>query len=300
MDEQRGQRLAAGLGGAIRGREPADDVRRRPLIAGRSRTAGTVTRMRPLVLVAALSLALALSACAGTPTSEAAPETEVASRSLVLDRLQDRVAEVAAAQSTADPLLADALAGVREIDAIVARLRDPATVDEAKDRMPRVEAAVGEVRIDEIRPAIRDIAFAVDRARASLATAVEDAPQDEAAYLTAQDEALLAMRAYAEAADTLAQVLETHWPLYLSIRDSTATFVEQRWFYRTSEEAAQAYEVELAGRIGELATAQDEIRTFREVRDDAAEDVNATSREAAQVWRDRRSADATATPTSAG
>lgn len=198
------------------------------------------------------------------------------------------VADVAAAQAAADPLLASALAGVREVDVLVSRLRDPETVDAAKDEFPRVRSAVDAVDLTPLRPAIREIAFAVDRARTALAVAGRTAPTDwEARYLATEDETLVAVRAYAEAADALAQVLERTWPTYTAITDLTGPFVERRWVYRTSEEASAAYEVEIAPHLTDLAEAQALIERFREERDEAAAAVNEAVAETREVFRSR-------------
>lgn len=236
----------------------------------------------PLVL-------LALVAC-GPAEPGPAPASPLAApdRAAQLAEVTDAVADVAAAQASADPLLASALSGVRELDMLVARLRDPATVDTAKDDWPRVRSAVEAVDLAPVRPAIREIAFTVDRARAALSVAERDAPTDwEARYLGAEDRTLLAVRSYAEEADALAQVLERHWPTYLAIADLTGPFVERRWVYRSSEEAAAAYEVEVSRHLADLARAQDEIDEFRERRDEAARTVNRAVAATREVFRDR-------------
>ena len=247
--------------------------------------AGTVAPMRSFVLV--LLLASLAVGCASAPVS-GEPSPAVDGRAVALARVTDAVADVAAAQAEADPMLATALAGVRELDVLVARLRDAETVDAAKDTWPRVDGAVQAVELEPLRPRIREIAFAVDRARAALSRASEGLEDDwETRYLAAQDETLAAMRTYAEEADALAQVLARHWPTYDALAELTATFVEQRWFYRDAEEAAAAYEVAIAEHREDLARAQDEIRRFRERRDEAGRAVNTASAAAAEVFRSR-------------
>ena len=240
--------------------------------------------MRHLVL--ALVFALAASACATESAAGTAPRVD--GRAVVLARVTDAVAEVADAQTATDPELASALAGAREVEVIVARLRDPETVDSAKDSWPRVDAAVQAVDLDPLRPAIREMAFAVDRARIALARASEAVGDDwEARYLAAQDDTLVAMRTYAEKADALAQVLERHWPTYQAVADLTGPFIEQRWLYRSPQEASAAYEVEITRYLDELGAAEDEIARYQAQRDDAARAVNAASKAAAEVFRDR-------------
>lgn len=239
-----------------------------------------------------LLVLLVLAACApgrgsagGPPSPSPRPD-----RAEQLADVTDAVADVAAAQAEADPLLASALSGVRELDLLVARLRDPATVDTARDDWDRVRSAVDAVDLSPLRPAIRELAFAVDRARAALAVAERDAPTAwEARYLEAEDRTLLAVRAYAEDADALAQVLERNWPTYAAIAQLTGPFVERRWVYRSSEEAAAAYEVEISRHLVDLARAQDRIAEFRERRDEAARAVNEAVADTRDVFRQRPS-----------
>ncbi|MBW3658777.1 MAG: hypothetical protein KY457_09075 [Actinobacteria bacterium] len=248
-------------------------------------------RYVPLLLVLAV-------ACGpgGDVVAPASPSPTV-DRAEQLADVTAAVADVAAAQAAADPLLASALTGVREVDVLVARLRDPATVDTAKDQWPRVASAVDGVDLAPLRPAIRRIAFTVDRARAALAIAERTAPTDwEARYLAAEDETLLAVRTYAQEADALAQVLERYWPTYEAIAALTGPFVERRWVYRSSEEAAAAYEVEISRHLAELARAQASIEEFRERRDEAGRAVNEAVAETREVFRDRPTAEPSVTP----
>lgn len=237
-------------------------------------------------LTTALVAGVLAAACA-TP-SPSPPEREPTGHDVDLGRVTAAVSEVAEAQAVADPGIATTLAAIRELDLAVARLRDPETVDAAIEAWPRAEGAVADVELAPLRPAIREIAFAVDRARIALAGATEAASDGwRVDYLAAQDETLVAMRAYAEAADALVQVLERHWPTYRDVAETTATFVEDRWLFRDAEEAAAAYEVAIAGYRSPLVRAQEEIARFRQARDDAARAVNDASAHAAVVFRSR-------------
>jgi hypothetical protein len=235
------------------------------------------------VLVAAL---LAAACSTGSPGGDA---PTVDDRDATLARVTAAVADVADAQAAADPGIATALAAVRELDVAVSRLRDPETVDDAVGRWPRVDAAVAGVELAPLRPALRDTAFAVDRARVALGRASEDAVDPrESDYLQAQDETLVAMRDYAAAADALVQVLQRHWPTYEQIAGVTGTFVEDRWLFRDAEEAVAAYEVAVSPHRAELTLAQEEIARFRDARDEAADAVNDASRRAAEQFRSGR------------
>lgn len=248
-------------------------------------------RAVPLLLVVLLACGPGTAAVA-PPSPSPGP-----ARAEQLAEVTAAVADVAAAQGAADPLLVSALTGVREMDVLVSRLRDPATVDAAKDEWERVRSAVEAVDLSPLRPAIREIAFAVDRARAELAVAGRDAPTDwEAEYLAAEDRTLLAVRTYAQEADALAQVLERYWPTYVAIADLTGGFVERRWVYRSSEEAAAAYEVAISRHLADLARAQERVAEFRERRDDAARAVNQAVAATREVFRRRPTEEPTVTP----
>ncbi len=263
--------------------------------APRRRRAGAALPGRAVAVLVAV--AVGATACGGgEPAAPVSPSVD--SRAVVLARVTDAVTEVAQAQTATDPELATALTGAHEVDVMVAGLRDPEAVDATKDTWPRVEAAVSAVDLEPLRPAIREMAFAVDRARLALARASEAVDDAwETRYLAAQDATLVAMRAYAEEADALAQVLERHWPTYQDIAELTGAFVERRWVYRSSEEAAAAYEVEITRHLPALRSAQEEIARFRDRRDDAAIAVNEASNAAAAVFRERPRPTPTPSPT---
>lgn len=242
--------------------------------------------MLRLHLLPSLVLAALLAgACAGPPAGEATPSPGPDA----VRELHDRMAEVAADQRRADQRLAAAVEAVRQLDGIVSGLRDPERVDDAKDSWPRVDAAWQGASADGLREGLVELATAVDRARMAL-----DRVRDEAAaepwvreYLDAEDEVLVRTRAYAETADRLAQALVRHWSTYEDLHERTATFVEQRWFYRTSQEAADAYELAVQSVLGQLAAAQEDIAAAREERDGAAREVNEAVAAAREAWEAR-------------
>lgn len=242
---------------------------------------------RPLMrwLAGALT-AVALASC--QPSPQGPTTADLDTTALLVSRLRESMAEVSTTQEQITPRLRAALDAVREVDVLVARFRSTETIHEARDSVDIVAADLADVQVDGLRPAILEVAFAVDQARAALVRA-QASLEDEAdrAYLAAEDAVLEEVRAYAEAADALAQILIRHWPTYSGIMDETAAFAEAQWFYRTDEEAVGAYEVEVNDLLPGLRTAQDQIARFRERLQEQADAVNLAAEEAARVWRDR-------------
>ncbi|MDX1657542.1 MAG: hypothetical protein R3343_01865 [Nitriliruptorales bacterium] len=237
---------------------------------------------RFLLLTAALLL---LTACGDTADPVT---TEVDRRAAEFARLNTAVASVAETQASADPELADHLEAIRTFDALVEDLRAPDTVAAATDRFAPAAELLGVVDVDALRASDRELAFEVDDARAVLARARETAAGDwEARYLDAQDDVLTAVREYAEAADALAQVIGRYWDTYQAVAEETRTFVEQRWFYRTPQEAVDAYELAIDDHLPRLREARRVIADFTTERDEAAVAVNRATTDAAAVWASR-------------
>lgn len=238
-----------------------------------------MSRLLPLVLL----VAVLTGACSAAPAEEPTVDPDA------VQQVHARMADVAAAQREADRRLAAAVEAVRQLDGIISGLRDPARVDDAKGTWPRVESAWNGASSEGLREGLVDLAQAVDEARIAL-DRVRDEVRTEpwlVDYLAAEDEVLIRTRSYAETADRLAQALVHHWPTYADLHDRTARFVEQRWFYRTSQEAADAYELAVQPLLGELAAGQEAIASAREERDAAAHEVNEAVAAAREAWEAR-------------
>lgn len=235
-------------------------------------------------LVAIIVTVLLVGGCTddGPEPRQVGPET--------IKALREEIAAVARSQRAADESMARVLSAVRELDIIIGALRDPATVDRARGDFERVEQAVAAAapEVEDLRQPLIEVASAVDRARTIL-DEVRDSEDDEwtVAYLDAEDEVLLQVRDYAETADALARALITHWPTYSALHEATATFVEQRWFYRTDQEAADAYELAISRLLRRLEVAQEEIGDAIQEREQAAAAVNQAAARARQVWNER-------------
>ena len=244
--------------------------------------------MRRFLLAAAVLL---VPAC-GNADQSVAPEVD--RRAAEFARLNNAVADVAEQQAQADPALAEHLEILRRLDGLIEELRDPEQVDAAKERFAPLATRFEELDADHLKQQYRQLAFEVDEARGALNRARQDVTDEwEAEYLDAQNDVLAALRGYAQAADALAQVLGTYRELYAAIAEETRIFVEQRWFYRTSQEAADAYELAIEDQLSGLSEARKVIADFTAERDEAAVAVNQATADAAAVWA-RRPGDASA------
>jgi hypothetical protein len=227
--------------------------------------------MRRFTLCLALSL---LTAC-----GEGSAEPPVDLRPL-----EEPIAAVAESRRTADHQLGGALEAIRALDTSVGGFRDPATVDEARETWTAVVGTVTAAETDGLRERYIEVARSVDRARQRLHSIREDLEAGwERDVLDAEDEALQAVRGYAEDTDVLVRAVLTHWPTYEAIHGATTEFVDQRWHYRDAQEAADAYELAISGHLSALEIAQVEIAEAREVRDAAAERANAAAERARDV-----------------
>lgn len=246
-------------------------------------------RSRLVRLVSSLAVVTAVTACAPTaPESAPSPSPSTIDRLAAYERLNTSVAQIAEEQATLSPPMAQLLSALRAIDRAVANLRDPERIDAAVDAWPPVTQDLDDAPLEDVRRSARELAAAVDATRVELARTRSSLDDDwEAEYLDAQDLVLQEVRVYAEASDSLAQVLALHLPTYRQIMEETAAFVDRRGFYRSAEEASDAYEVEIGRLVDDLAAARQQIARYVEARDEAALDVNAATATASDVWRQR-------------
>lgn len=240
-------------------------------------------KMRPAAL--AITMVLSLAACAPAARVEV-PAPVVDDRGVTFDELRDAIAVVAQRQSGADDGVNRALEATRAIDRSVVALLDPERIDAQVERWPDVAATAGNAPLTGHRDAYIEVALAADRARAALSRARSRASgDDEDAYLEAQDEVLLAVRDYAEQADRVAQLLERHQSTYEFFVTKNSDFVERRSFFRSAEEASDAYATEIDGQVADLATAQRELSEQVDARRAAGVAVNDATATADRIFR---------------
>lgn len=235
------------------------------------------------MLAAVVSLA---TACGEDPEPV---ETTVDAAAANISRLQDDLAVVADRQDAAADALDLALGTVRAVDRAVPLLADEATLDEGLDAIAVLSADLDVADPEAARPVIREVAFAVDRARVSLRLAREslsEVPED-VAYLDATDAVLAEVRGLSAAQDALAQVVDRHLAVYRDLRDVVVDFASRRGRFRSAAEATDAFSVEARRQLRDLDLAQQDIAEFAARRVDAAREVNAAQAEAARAFRAR-------------
>jgi len=232
------------------------------------------------VLVALLATA---AGCSNGPSSNVVEDSAVR-----MARLRDSVAIVAEAQLTADDLLSRLVTSVRSLEATVVKMRDPAAIDQGIEDWEAIAADWPEEGSPPVRAALRDVATAVDDARLVLVRVRNQRTSEwERLYLDAEDEVLAAVRAYAEAADRLSQAIEHHWDDLVVVHDLVVSFVERRWFFRSSNEATQAFEVEVDDLLDQLDTAARDVNLITREREMAAVTVNVATAGAQELWAER-------------
>ncbi len=227
-----------------------------------------------------------LPACAAT--SPATEPSEPDPRAEQIDALRDALSDVARAQSTADDALAGVLDAIRGIDEAVVAVSSAATIDDALEAYPALHSRVATVSADGLREGWFDVAVAAEDAHVVVQRA-EDLLDDpwEHSYVEAQDDVLTALRAYAESADRLSQIVQQHWSTYLLVDEQLSSFAERRWFFRSTQEATDALAVEADTLFADLRIAQGQLNLVRAERVGAAAAVNIATADAVQVWESR-------------
>ena len=244
---------------------------------------------RAVRLLLSLLLVPLLVSCSTSPTPQVAPTASGADREAVLGDLRAEVAAVAEQQADADAEVNAVLRSVRKVDEAVTALEDVVTFDEVLGTYEAdVHADVAATEANGLREGYLAVAEDVDGARQTLADARSSLDDPwEMEYLDAQDEVLLAVRAYAQTADRLAQLLEQHWPTYVDVDARVVDFAARRGNYRDTPEAAKALAVELDTVLDDLAIAEAQIAEYRSRRTTAGQEVNDASDAAIAVYQRR-------------
>lgn len=207
----------------------------------------------------------------------------------MLSALQAEVAEVSQLQAEADTAVNGVLEVVRQVDEAVDGVDAPTTFDTTLDGYDQVHSAVTSTNAEGLRDGYLAVAEAVDGARGTLAAAREELDPDpwEVEYLDAQDEVLVLVREYAEAADRLAQLLERHWPTYVQVDEVLSDFATRRGDHRDTQEAVDALAVELDPLLGDLAVAQAQIAEYGQQRAARGQAVNDATADLRSIYERR-------------
>ncbi len=202
--------------------------------------------------------------------------------------VEDRLREVARLRSEVDAEVEASLAVMGEVGGVLTTVRSPS-------RAPSGFAAVGQVRDDlddldpdGLREDLRELAAAVDDARADLALVAEGSDGWEEEYLGAQDRVLVAVREHAAAVDALVQLIDRHRTTYATVLEKLAEVEDDPGEDPEGDrDLAEEAEEALSGRLEPVSLAQEELTTYAERREATAGAVNEATADAAMVF-DRR------------
>lgn len=254
------------------------------------RAVGTVRRVSPRaplrLLAACLLSTVALAACTSSQTPDATPSPTV-------DAATVNHAMAAVSDSrrvAAEQVDAELRAAVR-VEPLAMELRSPSSVDAALEEVPavvamfeRTDPAEGAAALDRLDAALE---AGQDAVTGTLAEVDPGSWHDE--FLIAQQEVLAALAVWSQASREVQGTVEANWELWQQVVADAVALDENRWRYRTPEEAAGTWEIEVGGDVDELAEASAALGDATDARDEAATDVAAADRRAAEVFADRPS-----------
>lgn len=235
--------------------------------------------LKPSRVLLAAVLTAAMSACSGEPAPEKVDASAVnAAMAAVADARQAVDAQVDPAQRVA----------VRMPD-VAAALRSPSSVDETLETVAPLAAAAESVdpatfvtRLDALDAALADAGVALTRTAADL-----EAGSWEANFVSAQSGVVVALEAWSAATRTTAGVIAGHWDVYASTAAAAAVLDENRWRYRSREEAAATWEIEIRDDLDALAAAAAALEPALPAREQAAAAVIEADEHAAAVFSAR-------------
>lgn len=241
------------------------------------------------LLAATLLSAVVLGACTPAPEPQVAPSPSPSG--LDATALNDAMAAVADARRVvAEQVDAELRAAVR-VEPLAMALRSPSGIDEALEDVPTVVALLERAAPEDGGPALDRLDAALTVSEDALAATLEDADagswQEE--FLLAQRDVLAALAAWADASRQVHQVVLDNWDLWAAVVADAAALDENRWRYRTQEEAAGTWEIEVGDALQPLADASAALAPAADARDAAAVEVAAADQEAAAVFAARPS-----------
>jgi hypothetical protein len=247
-----------------------------------------------LSLSAAVVAAVGVGVLAMDVGTEPQPTPSPSASVAVVDAsdVNDAFAALAEARGPAATVVdAELRAGVR-IGPMFAGLRAPSSVDATLDEVPQTVALFQRVAPSDAPPELDRLDEVLDRAEGAVAAARDVAPGGswEARFLEAQAEAVVALRGWNEASRDVHDVVEENWELWQQVLDAAVTFDENRFRYRTPEEAAATWEVEQGDAAGRVMEADAALTRAATARDEAAASVAAADERVAEIFAERPSA----------
>jgi hypothetical protein len=174
-------------------------------------------------------------------------------------------------------------------------LRSPSSVDATLEEVPTVAAL-----LDQVDPAAGDALL--DRLDTSLVAADDALVRTEgqaapgswqADFLAAEREVVAALDAWSRASRDVHAVAVANWQLWRDVVGEAAVLDEDRWRYRSEEEAAGTWEIAVAGDLDALAAAATSLTELATARDEAAARVETADARAAEVFARRPTEQAT-------
>lgn len=212
--------------------------------------------------------------------------------------VNEAMAAVAEARAVAAEQVDAELRAAVRVAPLAMGLRSPSSIDETLDEVPAVAALFDRVDLAAGEPALDRLDTALDAAQGAVATTLDeaDAGSWQAEFLTAQGEILDALEAWTQASGDVHEVVIQHWELWQEVVADAAALDENRWRYRTPEEAAGTWEIEIGDELQSLTDASAEVGVAADARDEAATEVVAADRAAAEVFAQRPTEQPSAAP----
>lgn len=250
---------------------------------------GVPTAFRLLALSTACIAVLTGCVASGSGGADPSPSVDASA-------VNDAMAAVADARRVAAEQVDAELRAAVRVEPVAVSLRSPSAIDATLEEVPeivtlfeRAEPAAGEATLDRLDAA-------VVTAEEAIADAAAQVGPDtwQADFLAAQRDVLAALETWSAASRDVHQVVLEHWELWQEVVDAAAALHENRWRYRTEEEAAGTWEIEVGDELDPLAAAAAELGPVTDARDEAATIVTAADAHAAEVFAARP------TPGSAG
>ena len=236
------------------------------------------------LLVLSIACVAVLAGCARTAGPEASPSPTVDASAV-----NDAMAAVADARRVAAEQIDAELRAAVRVEPMAAGLRSPSSVDATLQDVPGVV-----VLFERADPT--GGAAVLDRLDAALAAA-EPALQDAAGqvgpgsweerFLAAQRDVVASLTAWSSASRGVHVVVQEHWDLWSGVVEAAAALDENRWRYRSVEESAGTWEIEIDDQMESLTAAAATVADAAEARDEAATAVTAADDHATEVFENR-------------